>query len=303
MRQMPDPEFRPEVERPAYPAGQGPLVLIDEAHHNFHTADGRYSAFRRLLEADGFRVRPLAQPASAEALAEAGVLVIANPLAEENLRRWKLPTPSAFSAAEIAAIEQWVAAGGSLLLIADHMPFPGAAADLAAAFGVYFGNGFARVGEEGKIVFERAAGTLADHPVTRGRSPDEAVEEVVTFTGQAFRAEVEVSPLLVLPPGSELLLPVRAWRFSERTPRLAASGLLQGAALEHGGGRLAVFGEAAMFTAQVVMRGEERLATMGMNLPEAAGNRQFLLNLAHWLSRLPEPPPTLLEYPPYLPPG
>lgn len=292
VRLIPDPAFEPGVVEPAYPAGEGPLVLVDEAHHNYHTADGRYTSFRQLLEADGYRVEPLTAPATSEALAGADLLVIANALAEANVRRWRLPTPSAFSAAEIAAIEAWVAAGRSLFLIADHMPFPGAAEDLAAAFGVFFGNGYARGEGGGTLTFSRADGSLADHPVTRGRTPAEAVESVVAFGGQAFRAGVEAAPLMVLAPDSELLMPVRAGRFSERTPRLPAAGLLQGAVLRRGEGRLAVFGEAAMFTTQIFLRGEEEVYKMGMSVAEAAGNRQFLLNLVHWLSGLlPEEPP------------
>jgi hypothetical protein len=41
---------------------------------------------------------------------------------------------------------------------------------------------------------------------------------------------------------------------------------------------LAVFGEAAMFTAQRVGK-----RTMGMNNPVAKHNPQFLLNIIHWL--------------------
>ena len=50
-----------------------------------------------------------------------------------------------------------------------------------------------------------------------------------------------------------------------------------------GRGRVAVFGEAAMFSAQV--SGPER-RPMGMNRPTAAQNPQFLLNVMHWLAGL-----------------
>jgi hypothetical protein len=56
-----------------------------------------------------------------------------------------------------------------------------------------------------------------------------------------------------------------------------------GALLTFGKGRVAVFGEAAMFTAQV--SGEQR-RPMGMNMPTAAQNPQFLLNVMRWLSGL-----------------
>jgi hypothetical protein len=53
--QIADPTFRAVVERPAYPAG-GPIVAIDEAHSNFHTAGGRYKPFADLLRSDGYKV-------------------------------------------------------------------------------------------------------------------------------------------------------------------------------------------------------------------------------------------------------
>ncbi|MGB0915797.1 MAG: hypothetical protein ACPGVI_06975, partial [Crocinitomicaceae bacterium] len=39
---------------------------------------------------------------------------------------------------EITFIKNWVKKGGKLVLIADHMPFAGAANDLAKAFGFEF---------------------------------------------------------------------------------------------------------------------------------------------------------------------
>ena len=53
-----------------------------------------------------------------------------------------MPTPSAFSEDEIAVLSEWVEAGGSLLLVFEHMPLAGAAQDLAGAFGIEISNGF-----------------------------------------------------------------------------------------------------------------------------------------------------------------
>ena len=50
-------------------------------------------------------------------------------------------------------------------------------------------------------------------------------------------------------PTPWLTLPTIAWQFSDSTPRIAAEGMLQGAALVHGRGRVAMFGEAAMVSA------------------------------------------------------
>lgn len=51
--------------------------------------------------------------------------------------------------------------------------------------------------------------------------------------------------------------------------------------MRFGKGRVAVFGEAAMFSAQLAGPNKD---PMGMNDPIASRNPQFLLNLMHWLS-------------------
>src|SRR5262245_30118785 len=58
-QQVPDLTYKPPLPRPAYEAGKGPRVAIDEAHHNFHTAGGRYKPFADLLRRDGYRVAAL----------------------------------------------------------------------------------------------------------------------------------------------------------------------------------------------------------------------------------------------------
>ena len=55
-QQVADLKYKPPIPRPAYEAGKGPRVAIDEAHHNFHTAGGRYRPFAELLRRDGYRV-------------------------------------------------------------------------------------------------------------------------------------------------------------------------------------------------------------------------------------------------------
>ena len=283
--QVSDTLFDPPIPRPAFPAGTGPTVLLDEGHFNFHTVEGRYAPFARLLRRDGFVVGSLREPWSPASLAPARILVIANAISERMSQGpWALPNAPAFSAADIAVLERWVRGGGSLLLIADHMPFPGAAETLAAGFGVQMTDGFATDSSctTDEIVFRRSDGSLADHPITNGTNRSERVDSVRTFTGQAFRLTRPGRPLLTLGAGAVVLLPTTAWRFSDSTPRIPAEGMLQGAVLSHGRGRVAMFGEAAMFSAQV--SGPSR-RPMGMNAPHAGENSRFLLNLMHWLAR------------------
>ncbi|MBC8028356.1 MAG: hypothetical protein H7Y89_20370, partial [Steroidobacteraceae bacterium] len=188
----------------------------------------------------------------------------------------------AFTDPEIAALRQWVQGGGRLLLIADHMPLAGAAAKLALAFDVEFSDGFARrePASADPDIFSRAAGTLGDHPIARGRKPAEAVESVRTFTGQAFKAP-KADALIVLPDGYVNYTPLKAWEFTKDTPKIPVAGWLQGATLEVGKGRVAFFGEAAMFSAQLA--GPDK-RPMGMNAPGAERNFQFTLNVLHWLT-------------------
>lgn len=281
-QQVADPDFKPAIARPAYEQGRGPLVLIDEAHHNFHTATGRYQPFAELLRRDGYRVEASAAAFSKETLKKAKVLVISNAVGARNENDWSLPTDSAFTDAEIAAVREWVRGGGSLLLIADHMPMGGAAEKLGAAFGVRWNNGFALV-KNGPptMIFKREDGSLKDHAVTRGAKPGERVERVASFTGSAFQVTGDAEPIMVFGKDVVSLMPQVAWQFKPDTPEVSVAGWTQGATLRFGKGRVALFGEAAMFTAQLA--GPNRLR-VGMNSPDAPHNAQFLLNVLHWLS-------------------
>ena len=262
-QQIADTAFRPPIEKPAYPVGKGPAVLIDEAHNNFHTATGRYLPFAELLRRDGYVVKASAVRFTAEALRAGRVLVIANAM-------------EAFTAEEITGVRTWVAGGGALLLIADHPPFEAPAADLGKACGVRFREGVAwpEGDNSGRIVFRRSDGTLLDHPITTG------IDEVATFTGTSFQLDASGHPLLTFGPG------VYSEKEQNDPNPILVKGDLQGAVLSFGRGRVAVFGEAAMFSAQIT--GPDK-HPMGMNAPIAKQNPQFLLNVMHWLAgRLPD---------------
>jgi len=288
--QVPAEGFKlPATGLPRYEPDHGPRVAVDEAHFNYHTIGHRYRPFGDLLRRDGYRVAPFREAFSRGALENTDLLVISNALSEEGQLEWSLPDDSAFTKEEIEALAEWVSEGGRLLLIADHMPLPGHAADLAEAFGVLFHDGFAFDPEgRGRITFSRAdvvdrVGLLAEHPITS--APGVEIPFVTTFMGQAFRlrAGVDAAPLMILPEGSRMLLPSVSWEFSERTPHIPAEGLLQGVVLKHGQGRVAVFGEAAAFTAQVRTDEDGVIEPMGMSHPTAPHNARFVLNVVAWL--------------------
>jgi hypothetical protein len=284
-QQVADTGFEAKVGKPAYEKKKGPVVLIDEAHYNFHTSDGRFAPFAGALEDDGYVVRGLKKKFDAKTLSGAKILVIANALNEENDENWKLPTPSAFTDEEIAAVKDFVKNGGSLFLIVDHMPFPGAAEKLGATFGIRFVNGFAmnQTAINTRDIFKLEEKTLVEHTILKGRGPVESVTSVMTFTGCAFQADKEAKPLLRFKDGYIALKPEEAWKFNDKTPRVSIKDYLQGATLQYGKGRVAVFGEAAMFTAQL---SGQRQVPVGLNAPGAEQNTQFLLNVMHWLSGL-----------------
>lgn len=287
----PDRSYRPVVTDPASAPGTGALLCVDQAHHNFHRLDGLFGPFGDLLTADGYRLRALDTQLESGPPADCRVLVIAN--AQPSDAPWDQypsPTPTAFTPGEVGAVAGWVREGGRLLLIADHMPFPGAAATLAAAFGCDFNDGFAVAAftteAEGRAAFTRptmfslADGTLREHPITSGPTPSTRVTEIATFAGQAFRCAGDASPLLVVPADFVSLMPDKPWQFTLQTRRIPVGGWLQGAAFEFGRGRVAIFGEAGMFTAQIAADGRR----MGLNAPGAEQNARYVLNVVEWLA-------------------
>ena len=270
------------AQQPTFGLDEGPTICIDEAHFNMHTVSGTYSAVAGIWRADGYVVTASTEAFTIDSLQACRVLVIANALHEQNrlqgdATNWSLPNPSAFTPGEITVVRDWVRDGGALLLVADHMPFPGAAKDLAAAFDVQFNNGFALKTNpdspnSGVLVFSRAAGVLPAHRITDGRSAAEWIDSVTTDAGQAFQVGGRFEPLLVIPDGIVSLMPEVAWEFADDTPRIPVGGWLQGAAARFGDGQLVVFGEASQF----------RPGDDGESLP--GQNGQFALNVIRWLS-------------------
>ncbi|KPL13904.1 MAG: hypothetical protein AMS23_02850 [Bacteroides sp. SM1_62] len=113
-QQVADTAYKPVIHDPAYEPGKGPVVYIDEGHHNFHTKEGRYKAFSNLVKRDGYVVKGYKGEFEKTKLREGKILVISNALHEHNVQDWTLPNPSAFKGPEIETVRQWVFDGGSL---------------------------------------------------------------------------------------------------------------------------------------------------------------------------------------------
>ncbi len=279
-QQAPDPTFNTTVENPVY-AKNYPRVLFDEAHNNFHLTTGRYQPFAALITSDGYNVIPNRQPFSKQSLSSFKILVIANALGMEDLDDEGSDQP-AFTEAESDAVRDWVRAGGSLLLIADHAPFGAAAEVLAKRFDVQMSKGFVFDPGNSKpeapslLHFSRENKLLLDHPITQGRNGAEKINNVLTFTGQALKGPAGATAFLLLGETARDA-PSRA-----ASESVSVAGQAQGLAFKFGKGRVVLLGEAAMLSAQIA--GPNKVP-MGMNVP-GSDNRQLALNIMHWLSGL-----------------
>ncbi len=297
-QQVPDADFRATVDKPAY-VEQHPKVLFDEAHLNVHTASGTYQAFVGLMTSDGYLVTVNPKLFSPESLAGNDVLIISN--ARGEARRSEKP---AFTQAECDAVSQWVRGGGGLLFVVDHYPTGHAAEMLAKALGVHLGKGRtadaanAAIGLQGGIIFDRAKNGIGDHAITRGRGPEEQINRVGTFTGESLKGPEGSVSLLILSDSAVDYFPSDAAddgtqgnrSNSQRRrnvpvgsePQASAAGRSQGVAFTLGKGRVVVLGEASELSAQRAGPGQR---PMGMNYP-GIDNRQWAINIVHWLSRL-----------------
>jgi hypothetical protein len=279
-QQIGDSTYNTKILNPEYAKGEGPVIFIDEGHNNFHTITGRYKPFAEVLEKDGYIVKPYDGAFSTEKLNNAAILVISNALNERNIVDWTMPVPSAFTQDEINQVNQWVKKGGSLFLIADHMPFPGAAGELAASFGFKLVNGFVfdTTQKASPDLFTKKDGTLRTNIITEGRNSTESVDSIYSFTGEGFQIPEDALPVLILNKNFVAFMPDTAWSFNKNTPKQSAGGWSQGAVSKYGNGRIAVWGEAAMFSAQTANNRK-----FGLNAPYAKYNLQLLLNIIHWL--------------------
>lgn len=277
-QQIPDTLYQPNIQKKT----MNIEVYIDEAHNNFHTKNNRFKPFANVLSKAGYTVKGFTQKFSAESLQKVKVLVISNALVEGARGPFVIPTPNAFTKEEIKAVSGWVKNGGALFLIADHMPFAGASEKLAKAFGFTFYDSFLFDKNRGGILdFSKENNLLANNFLTQKSRGFYDVSLVKTYTGQAFKIPNKAKSILKLNENYIVHLPDTMWRFSEKTKRFSAKGLSQGAIVNYKKGKVAVFGEAAMFTAQLAGAKQFKV---GMNAKGAEDNHKLLLNIMRWLA-------------------
>ena len=142
---------------------------------------------------------------------------------------------------------------------------------------------------------------MGNHPLLRGRSPSEAVTRIKSFTGQSLSVPEGATALLKLSTtaaeapspddleaANEAVLNPAAPTGPLSAHSRAVTGRAQGLVMAFGKGRVVMLGEAAMLSAQIIKFTEGDHPTemkVGMNVP-GNDDRQFALNVLHWLSGL-----------------
>ena len=272
-------------------------VVLDEAHHNIMaTASGGYRPLVQLLTGADFNVTPNTLPFSPDRLATTDVVVIANPNGADERASVAERATSAFTDAEITAVEAWVRGGGGLLLVTDHYPTGVAARPLAERLGVRLSGGWTDDPANrwplpgygpvfGHLAFSLENGLLPDHPITRGSDEWEKIEGVSTITGGSMEGPPGSASLLLLSPTAVDWIPsstpgapsiatsqaqARDFNPCPSCDQISAAGHSQGIAFAFGRGRVVIIGEMG--------------ALIDYSVP-GMQNRQFALNIVRWLNR------------------
>jgi hypothetical protein len=287
-----DAPYAPAIAAPTWPAGQGPAVLVDNAHWNSATTSRGFVAFAALAGADGYRVLPDGNSTRAEMLADVRIGVVANPLGLSGLlrglvARLGLPPLTLFDdealwVQEMETVLQWVDNGGSLLMAVDEGPPARAVRGLAVRLGLQIhegvvtdlGNSEPRAPE--RLVFSRENGLIGQHPIVDGDPMHQAVNRVVSVGGGAIAAPAGVDVLLRLSP-SAVEVPALGVSPTEGTP---VPGLARAVAFERGRGRVVVVADTSLLTGLL----DDQGAAYGLGAEGTQADR-FTLAAMRWLAR------------------
>jgi hypothetical protein len=289
-QQINDTSFNTNVLNPAYSITK-PRVLVDAAHNNVFALGNRFDPFVALMSSDGYSVEKGSQKFTRAILSNYNIVVIMT--ATGVSPRGDSTDLSAFSHNEIDILYDWIMSGGSLLFAIDHSPFSYAGRELADGLGVKISFGTIEdsvhseagvdKGPDGRratLVFSRGNGLLGEHPVTNGRNAQEHIKKVAVWGGESLTAPIGSTTLFRLSPtaynrgiGENKIY---------RSP--ITSNNAQAIAFYLGKGRVVLTADCSMWTAQLVKLNNTWLE-YGMARKDL-DNRQFALNVMHWLSHL-----------------
>lgn len=271
------------LPRPAYASDAGPRVWFDTTHWNPSISEGRYHGVANLLRADGYRILPTRIAFDALPREPYDILLVVTPYASDPATDRAGAARPVFTDTESDSLQAWVRRGGRLLLVAGHEPSGAALANLAQRFGLELRNGTAMdadstntwAGCPGCLKFTRANGLLRAHPITVGRDSSERLDAVISAVGQSLRGPPGSHPLLALGP--------TAFDVVASGDTIPARGRAQALALSFGSGRLVVIGDGSILTGFTYGPENPRFRRWW---PQDPNNRQFTLNVMHWLTGL-----------------
>jgi hypothetical protein len=277
---------------PSWPPGEGPAVLVDNAHWNSATTARGLAGFAALLRADGYRLLPDGNATRAEMLADARIGVVANPLGLSGLARGAaarlgLPPITALDdealwVQEMETTVQWVVNGGSLLVAVDEGPPARAVRGLITHFGLSLEEGLvldlghSEPRAPDHLVFSRENGLIGDHPIVGGGPARLPVNRLVSVGGPAISAPADTAVLLRL--GASAVVVDRLGRSPADGTRVA--GLARAVAFERGRGRVVVVADTSLLTGLIDADG----VSYGLGSEGTQADR-FAIGVMRWLAR------------------
>lgn len=283
----------PRLDRPAFAAGQGPTVLVDNAHWNAATTTRGLAGFAALLRADGYHVLPDGNSTRAEMLADAKIGVVANPLGLSGVMRGLianlgLPPLTFFDdealwVQEMETVVQWVENGGAMLIAVDDGPPARGVRGLTARLGVQVSDGIVvDVGHSEprapeRLVFSRENGLIGEHAIVDGGDDRPALNRVVSVGGPALSGPADAVVLLRLGPSAVAVSRLGV----SPTSGTPVPGLARALAFTRGRGRVVVVADTSLLTGLADADGQP----YGLG---AAGTQtdRFVRGVMRWLAHL-----------------
>lgn len=310
-----DDTYLPRLANPAYQKN-GLVVLLDEGHGNHHFD----KAFIKLASADGYQVITSKTPFTFEELSKVKVLVIMNAGMIMPVK-WRDNPEPVVNDVEVAAVKDWVVAGGSLLFASGSNKAE-AGELLLSRLGIELlydpvhdrdllppGTPPSRISITNET-FAREKNMFSAHAILAGRSEAERVDIVAAHGFQAIRKAPGNAITLIHCSGKaayftrdalmrkQLLEAQHAIEAGpQKESQTAASpvmaptpapGIPVAVAFTLGKGRVVVLGNSSILssiTRATTFQGQPLSDKIGLG---EADNEKFTLNTLHWLSGLME---------------
>ncbi len=280
-----DSPFDASVALPKYPQGKGPKVLFDKGHYNFIVDMGLAKPLMDVATADGYQVSVDSLKFTKAYLAPYKMLVIFPAMPFKFGSKGQVTDEITFTAAELNALQDWVSAGGSLLMFDEHAPIDKSVTPLFNTFGIQLSIGivsdslnyeskFDMSSKETLLKFTRSNGLLnTDHPITQGEKATEQINNIMTYGGGGLTGKGYTN-LFKLSPSATIK------KYSGSLPIGTAES--QALAGKFGKGKVVALGDCNGFTAMYVMMKSVKFSA-GMQVADYDW-KQFALNTLHWLS-------------------